>query len=223
MIFDSLVSLSSTIYESDEKISETTSIRKLNYAEVIPEPLDMLSIPISKSNMRITKSLLFLLFFMCDDVNERGDGRFDGKLTWPLGQSNKSAQEKCPRVFAWLERNRSLRIAGKTLENWLPYAKAIFPDKTPIDFPREPLSLEKVLDLNMRLSTTEKGHLGWVVDKAKAGDKIALLLGCSVPVILRARPEGGWYLIGDAIIHGIMNFEAFAGVNIDDLGFLFLY
>jgi hypothetical protein len=75
----------------------------------------------------------------------------------------------------------------------------------------------------MRLSVTQKGYLGWTVERASAGDSIAILLGCSVPVVLRPGPEGGWYVVGDAIIYGIMDGEAFADLPpVDDWGHLTL-
>ncbi len=44
--------------------------------------------------------------------------------------------------------------------------------------------------------------------KAQKGDIIVILYGCSVPLILRPRNEGGFMLIGGAYVYGIMQGEA---------------
>lgn len=85
-------------------------------------------------------------------------------------------------------------------------------------------SSAEILQLWMRLSVTQKGYLGWTVEGAKVGDSISILLGCSVPVVLRPRTEGGWYIVGDAIIYGFMDGEAFADLLlVKEWGFLSLH
>jgi hypothetical protein len=57
-----------------------------------------------------------------------------------------------------------------------------------------------------RVFTTVKGFLGLGSRTLTSGDRICILLGCPVPVILR--PDGGQYrLIGECYVHGIMNGE----------------
>jgi hypothetical protein len=57
-----------------------------------------------------------------------------------------------------------------------------------------------------RLFTTRLGYLGIGSRTLVRGDKICVLLGCVVPVILR--PQGNRYsLIGECYVHGIMNGE----------------
>jgi hypothetical protein len=43
---------------------------------------------------------------------------------------------------------------------------------------------------------------GWVHQSAVVGDKLCIMKGCSVPVDLRPRPEGGYFVIGDAFSNG---------------------
>ncbi|PMD37306.1 hypothetical protein L207DRAFT_492715 [Hyaloscypha variabilis F] len=59
-----------------------------------------------------------------------------------------------------------------------------------------------------RLLVTDKGYIGVVDHKAQKGDIIVVLYGSSVPLILRPRNEGGFILIGEAYVHGIMQGEA---------------
>jgi hypothetical protein len=57
-----------------------------------------------------------------------------------------------------------------------------------------------------RLMTTTSGRLGWAHPLALPGDKISILAGCSLPVILR--PFGGsghYHLVGDAYAPEIMD------------------
>ena len=63
------------------------------------------------------------------------------------------------------------------------------------------------------ITTTHKSLLGLVPHKAKEGDKICILRGCSVPVLLREIPgqtKGVRHeLIGECYIHGMMDGEGF--------------
>jgi len=63
-----------------------------------------------------------------------------------------------------------------------------------------------------RIIITRKGYIGLGHAQSRPGDQIALLAGCSVPIILRERergqPEAGYTLVGEAYVHGIMDGEA---------------
>ncbi|KAK8075634.1 heterokaryon incompatibility protein-domain-containing protein [Apiospora hydei] len=61
---------------------------------------------------------------------------------------------------------------------------------------------------DMRLMATTTGHIGWAHVRARAKDSIFILKGSTVPVILRPRPEGGFVLVGDAFVCGMMSGEA---------------
>lgn len=51
-------------------------------------------------------------------------------------------------------------------------------------------------------------RVGLANPRARVGDKILLLPGCSVPVILRKQHENNQFkLVGDAILHGMMSGE----------------
>jgi hypothetical protein len=57
---------------------------------------------------------------------------------------------------------------------------------------------------------TRQGYVGKALTQyAKVGDKIALVRGGQLPLILRATPHGEWNLVGECYVHGIMNGEAF--------------
>ncbi|KAK8072887.1 HET-domain-containing protein [Apiospora saccharicola] len=60
----------------------------------------------------------------------------------------------------------------------------------------------------MRLMSTSIGYIGWAHERARVHDSIFILKGSTVPVILRPRQEGGYVLVGDAFVTGIMAGEA---------------
>jgi len=68
-----------------------------------------------------------------------------------------------------------------------------------------------------RLIKTGEGRLGLVPRESKEGDLICILLGCSVPVVLRRIAEedtdAGVTLIGACYIHGMMQGEALTDNN----------
>ena len=45
-------------------------------------------------------------------------------------------------------------------------------------------------------------------ERWQRNDALYILKGCSVPVILRPRADGGFLNVGDAYIQGLMNGEA---------------
>lgn len=61
-----------------------------------------------------------------------------------------------------------------------------------------------------RLGFTQNGRVCLLPSRVELGDKIALIQGGRVPVVLRARGDSGSReLIGEAFVHGIMDGEAF--------------
>ncbi|KAJ5063063.1 heterokaryon incompatibility protein-domain-containing protein, partial [Bipolaris maydis] len=59
-----------------------------------------------------------------------------------------------------------------------------------------------------RLGRTKSGWLCLLPAHVKAGDKLILLKGATVPFIVRQRKDGYWLLVGDAYVHGIMHGQA---------------
>ncbi|KAE9377656.1 hypothetical protein N431DRAFT_434813 [Stipitochalara longipes BDJ] len=65
-----------------------------------------------------------------------------------------------------------------------------------------------------RLATTRKGYFGWVPDKrdadgrdqVKNGDLIAIVFGCSTPLVLRSQGDA-YRIIGEAYLEGFMEGE----------------
>ncbi|KAH8817198.1 heterokaryon incompatibility protein-domain-containing protein [Xylogone sp. PMI_703] len=62
-----------------------------------------------------------------------------------------------------------------------------------------------------KLFRTKRNYFGIAAESLAAGDKVWILAGAAVPLILRPAENGGneeWKVIGEAYIHGIMNGEA---------------
>ena len=52
--------------------------------------------------------------------------------------------------------------------------------------------------------TTSGGYLGIGSSTIEPGDKVVILLGCKVPVVLRPLDQGGYKLIGESYVDGMM-------------------
>lgn len=55
---------------------------------------------------------------------------------------------------------------------------------------------------------TESGYVGIGPGGMKKGDVVSVFLGAELPYVLRrAGDVGGWFLVGDAYVHGVMDGE----------------
>lgn len=61
---------------------------------------------------------------------------------------------------------------------------------------------------NRRLVRLKDYSLGLVPERTLRFDRICILFGCDVPVILRKRRNDFWELIGEAFVYGVMDGEA---------------
>ena len=61
----------------------------------------------------------------------------------------------------------------------------------------------------MGIDGIKRPFVGLIPQSAKIGDRVCIIYGCSVPVVLRKKvqPMGCWQLIGDAYVDGIMDGE----------------
>jgi hypothetical protein len=116
----------------------------------------------------------------------------------------------------------SFLVYGRPLSEWAQYCD---PDISPpkIKLPQKnilyhgaPATVNDILasfinalalfKLCRRILVTGMGYIGRAHKQACVDDSICLLEGCTVPVILRPC-EGGYKLIGEAYVHGIMKGE----------------
>jgi Heterokaryon incompatibility protein (HET) len=71
-----------------------------------------------------------------------------------------------------------------------------------------------------RIARTSKGHLALVAPETCVGDSIGLFRGGKTPLIMRPRGAGGWELVGDAYVHGIMKGEAWDDAKCGEMDFV---
>ena len=69
---------------------------------------------------------------------------------------------------------------------------------------------DTILKMNRRLMVTNEGHIGMAPSRAFKGDVVAILFGCSVPVVLRPRDQNttSYAFVGECYVHEYMNGEA---------------
>ncbi|KAL2037547.1 hypothetical protein N7G274_009659 [Stereocaulon virgatum] len=62
-----------------------------------------------------------------------------------------------------------------------------------------------------KLVVTDAGYLGLVPEETKPGDVVCVLLGCDIPMLLRATYDGSHEVVGGTYVQGLMQSEALLG------------
>ena len=166
---------------------------------------------------------IFRALWMSLVLGER-DGQSDGadflnSLYVTQACDSKAVAENVNVVFAtWYSINKALEIHGRALNHWFRVSTADpnRPERDMDDLTDAELKfLEQITlaTLQKRLLFTHEGYIGMAPHETRKGDKICLLFGCRVPVVLRQRVEGGYELVGEVYVHGIMKGEAMAEQN----------
>jgi hypothetical protein len=116
----------------------------------------------------------------------------------------------------WFQRNKGLLIRGVTLEQLCRATKRLPSSKDNVgggeeSFAGRAWDTTGLEQMARRLVTTQQGLLGMAPARSENGDAICVLKGCSVPVILRKRPNHSekktWEFIGECYVPGFMNGE----------------
>ncbi len=128
-----------------------------------------------------------------------------------LLKCSPSAEGKCPTNISrgrtafnrLITQSADLKISENTLRSYLP-SVSLTDDKTLQD------PLEKVFRFvrTRRLMVTLDGFIGLVPTDAQQGDVVCLLLGCNVPMVLRAVEDRQYKVVGGCYLHGVMEGEA---------------
>jgi hypothetical protein len=118
----------------------------------------------------------------------------------------------------WLERVRSLRVHGTSLENILRDAHQSGVDSAVTYTPEQDEYVQDsfygrffdtVERMSLCLMTSSTARLGMVPEGAMKGDLVCILFGCSVPVLLRrTKDEDSFTVIGECFLDGCMAGEA---------------
>ena len=155
-----------------------------------------------------------------------------GSLLATLVLATTSLPEQSPikdlvnsNIFDWcirfLQGNADLLIAGRRMEEYL--WKEVEPKKIDAVHLRDALMQRDRINLGRRLFTTGRGYVGIAHEDVERTDAVAILLGCSTPMVLR--PVHGdssgprrWNVVGECYLHGIMNGEAMGwGLEIQNI------
>ena len=144
-------------------------------------------------------------------------------LDLPVGSPLRTLVKS--NVFKWcvdsLKGGADFIVAGRCIEEYLQ--KEVEPKDIDVVNLRDALMQRDRVGLYRRLITTERGYVGMALDTVEQGDAVAVILGCSMPMVLRkqaGQTSGNvrWRIIGECYVHGIMNGEAMGlGVEIQDI------
>jgi len=109
----------------------------------------------------------------------------------------------CVRAFAG---NAEFTVAGRKISEYFDAELDV--DRVVKGLPelRHALGARDRINLYRRMFTTEKGFVGIGMEEVRAGDVVAVLWGCSVPVVLREE-KGRWVVVGESYVHGLMEGE----------------
>ncbi|PVH74034.1 hypothetical protein DL98DRAFT_393288, partial [Cadophora sp. DSE1049] len=139
----------------------------------------------------------------------------DSFLQFCVAYFKRPTSSKVPAFFrSWFSLNKSLLIQGRSLEEHcqdmvkdisIPEAKYFREGKLKKFYGRLE---DTVVTMGRRLVVCEKGCLGMAACRARKGDLVVVLLGCSVPLVLRkGKEEGSFELVGECYLDGFMNGE----------------
>jgi hypothetical protein len=126
-----------------------------------------------------------------------------------FGRNTMSVQ--CFHFEGFRAHNRHLKVGGRQFEDFFPL----------VETSGEPPSHELVQDIMHRVSVlmaghkfliTGNGYLGLAPNTSKKGDIIAVLFGCTTPMVLRPTADKRYEVVGEAYVHGFME-----GKAMDDL------
>ncbi|KAG4441595.1 hypothetical protein IFR05_002930 [Cadophora sp. M221] len=120
------------------------------------------------------------------------------------------------RLRTWLDDMAGFAFHGRTFKQWcedssrsvwLESLKTKLNDAGTIKLQRLADDLVYLKQLGRQLFLSHEGYVGWAPKAAGEGDVVALLLGCTVPVILSRRSGGGYFLVGPCLVPGFMDGE----------------
>lgn len=150
-------------------------------------------------------------------------------FAWLCGQLvNKGSKSTLvPEEFRqWFDRARQLRIQGYSFESILkgsnevtnigssspdPHLEELIPNTFLNRF------FDTIVRMLLRLTVTRNGRIGLIPEKARKGDLVCVLFGCSVPVVLRqctdCDGEETFLFVGECFLDGVME-----GQGLEDPG-----
>lgn len=119
-------------------------------------------------------------------------------------------------VCSWYDANKGLLLRGRTLDEHcscgIPTGDISLDDieTHPKTFASRLVDCTSPITMQKKLLVTAGGLIGMAPPQARKGDVVCILLGCSVPVVLREVHVGHqsmYKFIGECYLHGFMNGE----------------
>jgi len=106
--------------------------------------------------------------------------------------------------------NQQLVLAGRTFRDYFPASDEFGNGYTFPPAAKVQRVMQRVVDLlaDRKLLVTKEGYFGLAPTLTQVGDIVVILLGCSMPVILRPHTDNAYRLVGGCYIDGMMDGEA---------------
>lgn len=125
------------------------------------------------------------------------------------GPNESQESSRGDRAFTQLTtKSADFLLAGKKLSKYFTSVK-----KHTTEALRDPQERMFRFLRTRRLMVTLTGFIGLVPIDARQGDLVCLLLGCNVPLVLRAVGDCYQKVVGGCYLHGIMEGEAMEGIE----------
>lgn len=108
-------------------------------------------------------------------------------------------------------KNSEFSIGGRRFKDYFPKSVVACPENaSQLEF-----SIAIANLMGRRLMTTTSGHIGLAPDNAFPGDKIFVIVGCSMPTILRRDSTDNRYhrVVGECYVDGFMTGEAMTALD----------
>jgi hypothetical protein len=126
----------------------------------------------------------------------------------------------------WFHSVKMLQFHGTSLEHLIYRMQEKGTATVEDSFPKQDTSAKNTFfgrffdimdNMLLRMMTTCNGRIGMVSERTMEGDLICLLLGCSVPLVLReSERKGEFTLVGECYLDGCMNGEELEQDNVQE-------
>ncbi|KAI1750872.1 heterokaryon incompatibility protein-domain-containing protein [Xylaria castorea] len=160
----------------------------------------------------IMRTLCWLLIDITrPKMRRRRPGTHLHTLLYTILNKKETIIEQVPLLIQWLNccEAQCLKINGKRLAAYFSMKNST--PLSPDDRERleeDCMTIQRNLRANMRLGYTDEGGMGWFPYNTRVGDQVAILLGSNMPCVFRQKPTGGFTVVGQCIIDGVMKGEA---------------
>lgn len=140
--------------------------------------------------------------------------------TTPIIPGDALSELTQSNIFIWcvkfLTNNSTLRVCGRPLSE---YFWGEIPEGEVVDAVelRDALMQRDHITVRRRFVTTARGYTGMALENVEKRDGIYILLGCTVPVVLRSLSGGEFEFIGECYIQGVMEGEMMGRFEVLDI------